>query len=106
MPAGTKIWVYYNTSKQNERPRWFLATVKKAENHITHCCRSEKRPPLTVAYKHICLAPKLELTEELMSHSLEAELHIEEPIHAHNSLNNQSECQSLHLDAPAELRDI
>lgn len=39
-----------------------------------------------------------------MKYSLEEELHIEESPQVHNTLRNQLECQSLHLDAPAELR--
>lgn len=106
LQAGTKIWVYYNTSKQNKRPKWILATIPKAEKHRVHCRWSEKGPPLTVAYEHVCLAPKSDLSKELMCCSLGEELTSEEPPQGHHTASKQSDYQSLKMDTPAELKDI
>lgn len=73
-PKGAKVWIYYKTSKQNERPRWVEAWVIEAEVHMVKCRRNKKGPPMSVAYEHIRIAPKGELAQELMKCSLEEEL--------------------------------
>lgn len=45
LPPGTPVWVFYKTSKQNERTSWISATVFEAKDHIVSCRRSEQGPP-------------------------------------------------------------
>lgn len=71
---GMRIWVFYKTSKQNERPRWVEARVVEAKEHILKCRRNKKGLPMRVAYEHVRIAPEGELTRELMETSLEDEL--------------------------------
>lgn len=71
LPPGTKIWVYYNTSAQNDPTRWVRATVAEALPHFVKCRRSKKGPPMTVAYEDIRLVPDDQLAEELQTHVLE-----------------------------------
>lgn len=71
LPAGTPVWVYFKTSKQNEPVRWIKATVADAGPHVVQCRRSIKGPPLTVSYEDIRIAPRGALTDELLSQSLE-----------------------------------
>lgn len=41
LKPGTKVWIFYNSSKQNERVRWIPARVVSAEKHIVMCRRSD-----------------------------------------------------------------
>lgn len=68
---GMRIWVFYDTSKQNERKRWIEARVISADDHLVKCRRFKKGPPLNVAYKHIRIASKTEFDKELMESSFE-----------------------------------
>lgn len=70
----TPVWVYYRTSKQNERNRWIMASVVEAQEHFVLARRSHKGPPMRVAYEDIRPAPQSALTTELLSCSLEEEL--------------------------------
>lgn len=106
LPFNTKMWVFYNTSKQNEWARWLLATVSKAERHIVYCRRSEKGPPLTVVYEHVRLAPKGELANDLMNLPLEDKL-------SKDTSESTNEYQSMalrksafHEDTPSEGRSL
>jgi len=74
LKPGTKVWVYFNTSKQNEPTRWVSATVVEAQKNLVLCRRSNRGPPMSVAYEHIRIAPSDPLTAELMSCTLEEEL--------------------------------
>lgn len=66
LAAGTRIWVYFNTSKQNDPVRWIPATVVEAGKHLVKCRRSKKGPPISVAYTHIRVAPDGELAKEMI----------------------------------------
>ena len=72
--AGMRVWIFFKTSKQNERPRWVEARVVEAQEHILKCRRSKKGSPMRIAYEHVRIAPEGELTRELMGKSLEDEL--------------------------------
>lgn len=72
--ASTKVWIFSNTSKQNEQTRWILATVLKAGIHIVDGTRFGKGPLFPVAYEHVRPTLKRELANELMNISLEGEL--------------------------------
>ena len=72
--AGMRVWVFYKTSKQNERPRWVEARVVEAQEHILKCRRHKKGLPMRIAYEHVRIAPEGNLTRELMEKSLEDEL--------------------------------
>jgi len=68
---GVKIWVYYKTSKQNERVRWVSAEVVEARDHLVLCRRAQHSKPMSVAYEHIRIAPTEDMACELMRSSLE-----------------------------------
>ena len=72
--AGMKVWVFYKTSKQNERPRWVEARVVEAKEPVLKCRRRKKSLPMGVAYEQVRIAPQGELTRELLQSSLEDEL--------------------------------
>lgn len=74
---GDRVWIFYKTSKQNERTRWVEARVISAEQHGLKCRRAAKGPPMMVAYEHVRMAPKGKLAEDLLNKSLEDELYTE-----------------------------
>lgn len=55
-----RIRVYYETSKQNDREWYADAKDFSANDYIVKYRRSEKAPPISVAYEHIRAAPKSE----------------------------------------------
>ena len=71
LKKGSRIWVYYNTSKQNEPVRWIKATVLDSTPFLVRCRRSKKGPPMSVAHEHIRVAPDGELAQELQEGILE-----------------------------------
>lgn len=73
LTAGTSIWVYYDTSAQNEKPKWIPAVVSGAEEHRVECLRKDvnTRRSMHVAYEDIRLAPEGELTKAMMADTLE-----------------------------------
>lgn len=68
---GDPVWIFYKTTKQNEKVEWVRATVVSAEDHILIARRSQRGPPMRVAYEDVCFAPRSQLTTELLSSSLE-----------------------------------
>lgn len=72
LPRGTLVWVYYNTSKQNEPVGWVRAVVESAGEHVVRCRRSKRGPPMMVAYEHIRLAPTGELARDMTEGTLES----------------------------------
>lgn len=73
-----RVWVFFKTSKQNEKVRWIEERVLEALAHEVKCRRTKKGPPMTVAYEHLRVAPKGELANDLFDKSLEEELYMEE----------------------------
>lgn len=71
LKPGTKVWVFYKTSKQNDPVRWVSASVVEEEEHIVRCRRSNRGAPMSVAYEHIRIAPSGVLAQELVECSLE-----------------------------------
>lgn len=65
LPKGRDIWMYYNTSAQNEPVRWIKAVVEETTPHYVKCRRAEKGPTMTVEYKHVRLVTNDKLAEEL-----------------------------------------
>lgn len=65
------VWVFYKSSKQNEKVGWVSATGVKAEDNFLVAKRSDRGPPMRVGYEHIRLAPRGDLAKELLSCSLE-----------------------------------
>lgn len=55
--VGDDVWIYYRTSKQNEKDEWIRATVVKAEEHFLTARRSTRGPPMRVAYEDVRFAP-------------------------------------------------
>lgn len=79
---GDQVWVFFKTSKQNERVRWISAQVVEALKHGLKCRRSNKGQAMTVAYEHVRLAPTGALANELYENSLEDELYSQNgPVH-------------------------
>lgn len=74
LTPGRPVWVFYKTSQQNIPIRWIAATVQEAREHYVLCRRSDKGPPMKIAYEHIRLQPRDDLTRELCEYSLEDEL--------------------------------
>lgn len=72
--ANDDVWVFYRTSKQNENVEWVQAKVVSAEQHYLLARRSERGPPMRVAYEDVRLAPQGALAQQLMSCSMEHEL--------------------------------
>lgn len=64
------VWVFFKTSKQNERVRWIEEMVLESLPHGVKCRRDKKGPPMTVAYEHFRVARKGDLESELFSKSL------------------------------------
>lgn len=71
LPEGTKVLLYYHSSKKNEPNEWITSTVIKAGEHILECRRKAKGPPMTIGYNEVRMMPKGELTKELMKYELE-----------------------------------
>ena len=68
------LWVYYKSTKQNEDNEWVKAHVIEASEHFITARRANKGPPMKVAYEDVRIAPRNELTDALLSCSLEEEL--------------------------------
>lgn len=71
---GSPVWIYYNSSQQNEKSECVLAKVVQAEQHFLLARKSTRSPPMRVAYEDVRIAPQGRLTQELMSCSLEETL--------------------------------
>lgn len=72
---GDPVWVFYRTTKQNEKVGWIQATVVRTEDHYLIARRSRRGPPMRIAYEDVRFAPRSSLTAELLSCSLEEELY-------------------------------
>lgn len=83
LKSGSQIWVYYNTSKQNDPVRWVRATVVSTTPFYVRCRRSDRGPPMQVAYEHIRMVPEGELANELQQGILEDLLADDIPSSAH-----------------------
>lgn len=64
LPTGTNVWVFYNTSAQNDHAILVEATVVKAHEHFLLCRRAKKGPPMRVAYEDLRIAPKSRLATD------------------------------------------
>lgn len=74
LKPGTDVFVFYNTSSHSVRTEWIRAKVVEAKRDQVLCRRSNHGRAMGVAYEDIRIAPKGQLTEELLSRSLEDEL--------------------------------
>lgn len=77
---GDPIWVWYSSSKGNERDEWIRAQVVNVHEHFMEVRRIKdgkpsKGPMMRPAYEDVRLAPKSALTQELMACSLEDALY-------------------------------
>ena len=86
--SGDNVWVFYNSSKQNEAAEWIKATVITACPHYLEVRRSNRGPPMRIAYEDVRFAPRGELATELMSCTLEEEL--DKPINTINDSANRN----------------
>ena len=73
------VWAFYQTSKQNEKFQWVKAKVVKAEQHHLIARRSQRGPPIRVAYEDVRIAPQVEIAQELMSCSVDHEFGYDGP---------------------------
>lgn len=64
---GTEVWLYCDSSKHNELPRWVGAPITEHKQHIVYCRRSQKLISMNVAYEHTRLVPKSSRAEELQN---------------------------------------
>lgn len=64
------VWVYYKSTKQNERNEWVRATVVATDEHALIARRSKRGLPMRVAYGDVRFAPRSQLTAELLQSSL------------------------------------
>lgn len=76
---GDVIWVWYATTKGNERDEWVKAEVVHTHPHYMEAKRivngrHARGPHMKPAYEDVRIAPQSQLTQELMSCSLEQEL--------------------------------
>ena len=85
---GTPVWVFYRTTKQNEKDGWVEATIVEATEYFVLARRSQRGPPMRVAYEDLRLAPRNKLTKELLSCSLEDELQALHDVR-HPTMKNQ-----------------
>lgn len=92
------VWVFYKTTKKNEKVGWVKAKVVKAEKHHLLARRSQRGPPMRVAYEDVRLAPQGPLAQELMSCSVEHELGYEGP--TDGGVNTTEEAEQ-HLSTPS-----
>lgn len=69
--ANTDVWIFYKSSKQNEKNEWVKGKVISASKHFAMCKRSEKGVPMKVAYEDLRIVPKGDLAQELQSSVLE-----------------------------------
>lgn len=65
LTPGLSILVFYKSSKQNEKIGWIPATVVETTEHSVVCSRSEKGPPMNVAYGDVRLLPDNDLARRL-----------------------------------------
>lgn len=65
LSPGTRILVYYKSSKQNERDGWINATVVSTTEHAVICRRSNIGAPMSVAYGDVRLIPDNDLAKRL-----------------------------------------
>lgn len=96
LPTGSRILVFYKSSKQNEANKRIQCEVVDANEHIVTCRRHVRRQPMTVGYKEIRILPTGTLTIELMMEDLNEQRtedqlvnrnqeDTETPHHAHNA---------------------
>lgn len=69
--AGTTVWVYGNTSAQNDPARWVKTKMIEAKEHEVVCRRCSCGAPMHVAYEDIKIAPNDERTHKMLRCSLE-----------------------------------
>lgn len=97
LKEGDPIWVYYETTSNSKKKGWVRATVVEAQQHRVLARRSTKGPPLRVAYEDVRPAPMSQLTQELMSRSLEDEL---------ETANNTEDMSNLPRDVDSSDRGV
>lgn len=66
-----RVWVFFDTSKQNDPVRWVEARVVSVDENMVKCKRSRKGPTMLVAYEHVSIAPRGDLERELAEGTLE-----------------------------------
>lgn len=65
LPAGTEVWIYYDTPKQNKRTAWVEGKVVEAHEHYFTYRSNVRGQPMKVLYEDLILVPQGELTMKL-----------------------------------------
>lgn len=63
---GDAVWVFYKSTKQDEKVECLLATVVIAEEHFLVAKNAERGRLMRVAYEDVHIAPRSDLTKELL----------------------------------------
>lgn len=71
LKSGTTIWLYYKTSKQNDPVRWVKAKFIGAIPFYVRGRRSDRGPPMKLAYEHVRLLPEGSLAKAVQTVVLE-----------------------------------
>ena len=106
LQPGVPVWVYYETSSKTKKKEWVKASVVNAEQHRVLARRSKKGPPMRVAYEDIRVAPNSQLTQDLMSQTVEEALAADDSdsiaaddsdsIEADDSNSSQEHAEAMH----------
>lgn len=112
---GELIWIFYNISAHNVPKQWIQATVIEATPFLVKCRRSNRGPPMNIAYEHVHLVPKGELARELQRGILQDMLENrdegteDENAYIFSSLmdhKNINEMPELDIGSPTETKSI
>lgn len=71
LQPGTSVYFYYKSSKQNEADEWKTGQVTRLLPSYAEVKHSARGPPARVAFEDLRLRPKSELTDELMTGTVE-----------------------------------
>lgn len=72
--SGDPVWIYYRTTKQNEKDEWISATVFSADKRFLVARRYKRGPQMRAAFEDVRFAPRSDLRYELLSCPLEDEI--------------------------------
>lgn len=71
LPAKTEVWIFYNTSKKNERKTWVKGIVMETHQNYVTCRRNNRGKSMKMAYENIRLVTEGDLTKELQDSIIE-----------------------------------
>lgn len=71
LKKGMDVWVWYNTSAQNDPARWVEEKLIEVGDHIVTCRRSNRGSPMRVAHEDVRVTPRDKFSRDLLRDSLE-----------------------------------